>query len=100
LDAERQTQGNYLFYLATPPNVFAPIAELLRQGRPGAAPHNGSWTRLIIEKPFGHDLESAQQLNKQLQRVFDEQQIYRIDHYLGKETVQNILVFPLWQRHL
>ena len=106
LNQERQTQGNYLFYLATPPNVFAPIAELLSQVGL-AAPHNGSWTRLIIEKPFGHDFESAQQLNEQLLRVFDERQIYRIDHYLGKETVQNILVFrfgngifePIWNRN-
>lgn len=106
LDQERQTQGNYLFYLATPPNVFAPIAALLSQVGL-AAPRNDSWTRLIIEKPFGHDLESAKQLNEQLLSVFDERQIYRIDHYLGKETVQNILVFrfgngifePIWNRN-
>jgi glucose-6-phosphate 1-dehydrogenase len=106
LDSERQTQGNYLFYLATPPSVFAPIANLLSEVGL-AQPREGSWTRLIIEKPFGHDLESAQALNEQLTRVFDEQQIYRIDHYLGKETVQNILVFrfgngifePIWNRN-
>lgn len=106
LDEERQTHGNYLFYLATPPNVFAPIADLLNQVEL-ARPREGSWTRLIIEKPFGHDLQSAQELNDQLTRVFNEQQIYRIDHYLGKETVQNILVFrfgngifePIWNRN-
>lgn len=106
LDAERGTKGNYLFYLATPPNVFAPIAELLKEVGLSTS-RNGGWTRLIIEKPFGHDLASAQQLNDELLRVFDEKQIYRIDHYLGKETVQNILVFrfgngifePIWNRN-
>jgi glucose-6-phosphate 1-dehydrogenase len=106
LDAERGTRGNHLFYLATPPNVFAPIASLLKEV--GLShPRDGSWTRLIVEKPFGHDLASAQELNDHLQSVFDEKQIYRIDHYLGKETVQNILVFrfgngifePIWNRN-
>ena len=106
LDKERQTQGNYLFYLATPPNVFAPIAQLLSEVGL-ATSREGGWTKLIIEKPFGHDLDSARALNEELLRVFDEQQIYRIDHYLGKETVQNILVFrfgngifePIWNRN-
>ena len=106
LDAERQTQGNYLFYLATPPNVFGPITALLKEVNL-SQPRNGGWTRVIIEKPFGHDLASAQALNEHLLHIFDEEQIYRIDHYLGKETVQNILVFrfgngifePIWNRN-
>ena len=106
LDAERGTRGNHLFYLATPPNVFAPIAELLKEVGL-SAPQDGGWTRLIVEKPFGQDLASAQELNDKLQGVFEEKQIYRIDHYLGKETVQNILVFrfgngifePIWNRN-
>jgi glucose-6-phosphate 1-dehydrogenase len=106
LDADRGTRGNHLFYLATPPNVFASIASLLKEV--GLShPRDGAWTRLIVEKPFGHDLPSAQELNDHLQSVFDEKQIYRIDHYLGKETVQNILVFrfgngifePIWNRN-
>ena len=106
LDAERNTRGNHLFYLATPPNVFAPVAELLKEVGL-SAPQDGGWTRLIVEKPFGQDLASAQDLNDKLQSVFEENQIYRIDHYLGKETVQNILVFrfgngifePIWNRN-
>jgi glucose-6-phosphate 1-dehydrogenase len=106
LDAAYPTQGNHLFYLATPPNVFEPITALLADV--GLAHASGAgWTRLIVEKPFGHDLESAQQLNDHLRKLFDEEQIYRIDHYLGKETVQNILVFrfgngifePIWNRN-
>jgi glucose-6-phosphate 1-dehydrogenase len=106
LDAQRGTGGKHLFYLATPPNVFAPIASLLKEVGL-TAPNDGGWNRLIVEKPFGHDLTSAQELNDHLQQVFDEKQIYRIDHYLGKETVQNILVFrfgngifePIWNRN-
>ena len=106
LDTQRQTKSNYLFYLATPPNVFIPITALLKEV--GLAQQaNGGWTRIIIEKPFGHDLATAQELNEHLLHVFDEKQIYRIDHYLGKETVQNILVFrfgngifePIWNRN-
>ena len=97
------TQGNYLFYLATAPKFFADIVQQL--GRHKLAEEtNGTWRRVIIEKPFGHDLESAKTLNAQVQSVLSEKQIYRIDHYLGKETVQNLLVFrfsnsifePLW----
>uniref|UniRef100_A0A7C1JA77 Glucose-6-phosphate 1-dehydrogenase n=1 Tax=Caldilinea aerophila TaxID=133453 RepID=A0A7C1JA77_9CHLR len=106
LDARFPTQGNHIFYLATPPNVFEPITALLAEVGLANSPCGG-WTRLIVEKPFGHDLESAQKLNDHLLRLFREEQIYRIDHYLGKETVQNILVFrfgngifePIWNRN-
>ena len=103
IDARFGTGGNYLFYLATAPKFFAEIVQQL--GRHGLArEENGKWRRIIIEKPFGHDLESAKTLNAQIQSVLAEDQIYRIDHYLGKETVQNLLVFrfsnsifePLW----
>src|SRR5712672_2695509 len=100
------TRGNRLFYLATPPSQFAPIGR--RLGESGLArEENRAWRRLIIEKPFGVDLASAQALNRELLKVLAEQQIYRIDHYLGKETVQNIMVLrfanglfePIWNRH-
>jgi glucose-6-phosphate 1-dehydrogenase len=105
LEAKRSTGGNRLFYLATPPDAFAPIARAL--GRTGMMKENGAWRRLVIEKPFGTDLESAKKLNAELLDIVAEQQIYRIDHYLGKETVQNILVLrfangmfePIWNRN-
>jgi glucose-6-phosphate 1-dehydrogenase len=105
VDRELSLGGNCIFYLATPPNVFWPIAE--RLGRCGLVRAEGdSFRRIVIEKPFGTDLASARELNARLLSVFSEDQIYRIDHYLGKETVQNIMVLrfgnglfePLWKR--
>jgi glucose-6-phosphate 1-dehydrogenase len=107
LEANRQTGGNRLFYLATPPDAFLPISREL--GRTGLLKEDpgGPWRRLVVEKPFGTDLASAKFLNAELLRIVDEHQIYRIDHYLGKETVQNILVLrfangmfePIWNRN-
>jgi len=101
LDAERGTGGNRLYYLAVPPDVMELVAEGL--GRAGLVRRPGEphWTRIVVEKPFGRDLASARELNEQLQHVFAEKQIFRIDHYLGKETTQNVLVFRfanlLWE---
>jgi glucose-6-phosphate 1-dehydrogenase len=107
LDAERGTSGNRLFYLATPPSFFPVIAQHLGDSGLAAPKHaDKSWTRIVIEKPFGRDLQSARDLNQIVTSVFKEEQVYRIDHYLGKETVQNLLVFrfgngifePFWNR--
>ncbi len=90
IDKECGTEGNAFFYLATAPTLFSPVVHSL--GKSGLIDERCGWRRVVIEKPFGHDLESAQQLNCDIQSVLDEDQIYRIDHYLGKETVQNIAV--------
>lgn len=108
LDDSLQTGGNYIYYLAIAPSMYEPIVEnlgaagLQKEESPGQAVR-----RIIVEKPFGYDLASARALNRKLLEVFNEPQVYRIDHYLGKETVQNLLVFrfsngifePLWNRH-
>ena len=101
LDAERGTGGNRLYYLAVPPQAFtAAVTEI------GERRAKEGWVRLIVEKPFGHDLASARELNELLHRWFGEDEIFRIDHYLGKETVQNMLALrfangifePIWNR--
>ena len=105
LDNDFHTHGNHFYYLATAPAFFAEIVK--RLGDAGlTTEENGQWRRVVIEKPFGSDLNSAKTLNRDIGKVLKEQQIYRIDHYLGKETVQNILVFrfsngifePIWNR--
>jgi glucose-6-phosphate 1-dehydrogenase len=110
MDLERGTQGNRLFYLAVPPAEFSHIVQGLHASHlvvpPARAQAGGPWTRVVFEKPFGHDLASARALNDAVGAAFDESQVFRIDHYLGKETVQNLLVFrfanslfePIWGR--
>jgi len=106
VESARNTGGNRLFYLATPPSGFAPITRLLQEVGLSQEVEGGPWRRVIVEKPFGTDLASAQALNRQLLSVLSEDQIYRMDHYLGKETVQNIMILrfanglfePIWNR--
>ena len=105
LDRSRHTAGNRVYYCATPPPTYETITEQLK----AASMTNGSgFHRIVVEKPFGSDLKSARELNKIVQQVFHEDSVYRIDHYLGKETVQNILAFrfansifePIWNSNL
>jgi glucose-6-phosphate 1-dehydrogenase len=111
LDTERGTGGNYAFYLSVPPKAFQQVVQQLKRSgladAPDPAPgHKRAWRRVVIEKPFGHDLDSARQLNDILSAVFPPESVFRIDHYLGKETVQNLLALrfantlfePIWNR--
>ncbi|HLZ27452.1 MAG TPA: glucose-6-phosphate dehydrogenase [Chloroflexota bacterium] len=107
IDAAHGTQGNRIFYLATPPELFKVISAQLGDAKLNERRADHCFVRLVIEKPFGVDLQTALELNKSVQSVFQEHQVYRIDHYLGKETVQNLLAFrlangifePIWNRN-
>jgi glucose-6-phosphate 1-dehydrogenase len=105
VDRRHNTQGNHLYYLATSPEYFSKVIQQLGQLKL-VDQEEGHWRRVVIEKPFGHDLASSAALNREIQKVLSEDQIYRIDHYLGKETVQNMMIFrfgngifePIWNR--
>ena len=107
LDTQFKTNGNFIFYLATPPGLYGKVPVSLAAHKLNLDESNNGWRKLIVEKPFGYDLNSAIELNKKILNEFSENQIYRIDHYLGKETVQNVLVTrfsngvfePLWNRN-
>ncbi|MCL6622336.1 MAG: glucose-6-phosphate dehydrogenase [Syntrophobacterales bacterium] len=108
LEREHPTQGNRIFYLAVPPSLYQEVALLLHQaGMAEQGVRGQGWARIVVEKPFGRDLASALELNRTLRQGFREEQIFRIDHYMAKETVQNVLIFrfantifePLWHRH-
>lgn len=112
LDVERGTGGNHAFYLSIPPGAFPTVLEQLSASGLATGPETEDeaprhWRRVVIEKPFGHDLASAKELNAIVNRVFPEDRVFRIDHYLGKETVQNILALrfanqlfdPIWNAH-
>ncbi|HWE24176.1 MAG TPA: glucose-6-phosphate dehydrogenase [Myxococcales bacterium] len=107
LDRTRATRGNRLFYFATPPSTYPTLLRMLHKHRFIRPPLDAQFTRVVIEKPFGRDLASARALNRLVHEVMDERQVFRIDHYLGKETVQNLLVFrfgntifePIWNRN-
>src|SRR5581483_3117042 len=106
LDRERGTAGNRLYYLATPPSTFPTVINGLNSHGLTKPSGERTFTRIVIEKPYGHDLESALELDRVVHEAFDENQVYRIDHYLGKETVQNVLALrfanaifePIWNR--
>jgi glucose-6-phosphate 1-dehydrogenase len=105
LDKVRGTNGNHAFYLSIPPRLFSDVVRQLKMH--GLAEHSGSWRRVVVEKPFGSDLKSARQLNAIVSEVFPPESVFRIDHYLGKETVQNIMAMrfanamfePIWNSH-
>jgi glucose-6-phosphate 1-dehydrogenase len=104
LDEQQGTGGNHAFYLSIPPRMFGTVAEGLERSGLSSAPSPHAWRRVVVEKPFGHDLASARELNTAIERVFPAESVFRIDHYLGKETVQNLLALrfanqlfePVW----